>query len=113
MSNSRLLADDSDYATLQIIKVRPDGEVCPNNQSGVPDCFLGQIARVETKTTGAGGTGTWNIGQIIEIPFTEPRLDAGEGLAFQVFKNGSGVIVPHLGVVVELSPNLSLAGEVE
>jgi hypothetical protein len=113
VSNSRLLADDSDYATVQIIKVRPDGEVCPNNQSGVPDCFLGQIARVETKTTGAGGTGTWDIGQIIEIPFTEPRLDAGEGLAFQVFKNGSGVIVPHLGVVAELSPNLSLAGEVE
>lgn len=112
VSNSRLLADDINYAQIQFIKVRADGEVCPLNQSGLPDCFAGQIARIETKTTSAGGTGDWTIGQIIEIPFTEPRLDAGEGLAFTINKptdgGGTGVVVPHLGVVAELSPNLSL-----
>lgn len=115
VTNSPLEADDTDYAQIQFVKVRADQTTCPLNNQDPPleDCFAGQIARIETKTTGAGGTGSWKIGQIIEIPFTEPRLDAGEGIAFQINKVGAGVVVPHLGVVAELSPNLSLAGEVE
>lgn len=101
ITNSALTANDTDYATIQFIKVNADGT------------FGGQFARIETKTSGSGGTGDWTVGQTIEIPFTEPRLDEGEGIAFQIFKTGNGVIVPHLGVVAELSPNLSLQGAVE
>ena len=101
ITNSALTASDTDYATIQFIKVNADGT------------FGGQFARIETKTSGSGGTGDWTVGQTIEIPFTEPRLDEGEGIAFQIFKTGNGVIVPHLGVVAELSPNLSLQSEVE
>ena len=72
--------------------------------------FTGQFAKVTTKTT---GTGNWNIGQTFDVPFTKARLDPGEGIAFQIHKSGTGVIIPHLGVVAELSPNLSLAGSVE
>ena len=112
VSNSRLIANDANYAQIQFIKVRADGEVCPLNQSGLPDCFAGQIARIETKTTSAGGTGDWKIGQIIEIPFTDPRLDAGEGIAFTINKpsegGGTGVVVSRLGVVAELSASQSL-----
>jgi len=96
VTNSALTADDTNYAQIQFIKVNADGT------------FGGQFARVETKTTGSGGTGDWSIGQTIEVPFTETRLDAGEGIAFQINKAGAGVVVPHLGVVAELSPNLSL-----
>jgi hypothetical protein len=96
VTNSALTADDTNYAQIQFIKVNADGT------------FGGQFARVETKTTGSGGTGDWSIGQTIEVPFTETRLDAGEGIAFTINKIGAGVIVPHLGVVAELSPNLSL-----
>ena len=110
VTNSPLDADDTDYAQIQFIKIRADQTVCPLNSQNPPleDCFAGQIARIETKTTGAGGTGSWKIGQLIEIPFTETRLEAGEGLAFTINKVGAGVVVPHLGVVAELSPNLSL-----
>ena len=116
VTNSALVADDTNYAQIQFIKVRADQTVCPLNSQIPPaeDCFAGQIARVETKTTGAGGTGNWKIGQLIEIPFTETRLEAGEGLAFTINKPNPddnavyGVVVPHLGVVAELSPNLSL-----
>ena len=110
VTNSPLEADDTNYAQIQFIKIRADQTVCPLNSQDPPleDCFAGQIARIETKTTGAGGTGSWKIGQLIEIPFTETRLEAGEGLAFTINKVGAGVVVPHLGVVAELSPNLSL-----
>lgn len=110
VTNSPLEADDTDYAQIQFVKVRADQTTCPLNNQDPPleDCFAGQIARIETKTTGAGGTGSWKIGQLIEIPFTETRLDAGEGLAFTINKVGAGVVVPHLGVIAELSPNLSL-----
>lgn len=110
VTNSALVADDTNYAQIQFIKVRADQTVCPLNSQTPPaeDCFAGQIARIETKQIASGGTGNWKIGQIIEIPFTEPRLDAGEGLAFTINKVGTGVVVPHLGVVAELSPNLSL-----
>jgi len=100
VTNSALVANDTNYAQIQFIKVNADGT------------FGGQLARVETKTTASGGTGDWSIGNIIEVPFTETRLDAGEGIAFQINKpsdgGGTGVVVPHLGVVAELSPNLSL-----
>lgn len=100
VTNSALVANDTNYAQIQFIKVNADGT------------FGGQFARVETKTTASGGTGDWSIGNIIEVPFTETRLDAGEGIAFQINKpsegGGTGVVVPHLGVVAELSPNLSL-----
>jgi hypothetical protein len=110
VTNSALVANDTNYAQIQFIKVRADQTTCPLNSQDpqAEDCFAGQIARIETKTTGAGGTGNWKIGQIIEIPFTETRLDAGEGLAFTINKAGTGIVVPHLGVVAELSPNLSL-----
>jgi hypothetical protein len=110
VTNSALEQNDINYAQIQFIKVRADQTTCPLNSQTPPaeDCFAGQIARVETKTIASGGTGSWKIGQIIEIPFTEPRLDAGEGLAFTINKVGTGVVVPHLGVVAELSPNLSL-----
>jgi len=114
VTNSELVADDTNYAQIQFIKVRADQTTCPLNSQTPPaeDCFAGQIARIETKTIESGGTGSWKIGQIIEIPFTEPRLDAGEGLAFTINKpsegGGTGVVVPHLGVVAELSSNLSL-----
>ncbi len=101
ITNSALTADDTNYAQLQFIKINADGT------------FGGQFARVETKTAASGGTGDWTVGQTIEIPFTSPRLDEGEGIAFQINKPGLGVIVPHLGVVAELSPNLSLQGNVE
>ena len=110
VTNSPLEADDTNYAQIQFIKIRADQTVCPLNSQDPPleDCFAGQIARIETKATGAGSTGSWKIGQLIEIPFTETRLEAGEGLAFTINKVGAGVVVPHLGVVAELSPNLSL-----
>jgi hypothetical protein len=63
VTNSALTADDTNYAQIQFIKVNADGT------------FGGQFARVETKTTGSGGTGDWSIGQTIEVPFTETRLD--------------------------------------
>jgi len=116
VTNSALVADDTNYAQIQFIKVRADQTVCPLN-SQIPqaeDCFAGSVARIETKTAASGGTGNWKIGQIIEIPFTETRLEAGEGLAFTINKPNPddnavyGVVVPHLGVVAELSPNLSL-----
>jgi len=116
VTNSALVADDTNYAQIQFIKVRADQTVCPLNSQTpqAEDCFAGSVARIETKTTAAGGTGDWKIGQLIEIPFTETRLDAGEGLAFTINKPNPddnavyGVVVPHLGVVAELSPNLSL-----
>lgn len=110
VTNSPLDADDTNYAQIQFIKIRADQTTCPLNSQDPPleDCFAGQIARIETKTIASGGTGNWKIGQLIEIPFTETRLDAGEGLAFTINKVGAGVVVPHLGVVAELSPNLSL-----
>ena len=110
VTNSALEANDTNYAQIQFIKVRADQTTCPLNSQTPPaeDCFAGQIARIETKATGAGSTGSWKIGQLIEIPFTETRLEAGEGLAFTINKVGAGVVVPHLGVVAELSPNLSL-----
>ena len=115
VTNSALVANDTNYAQIQFIKVRADQTTCPLNSQTPPaeDCFAGQIARIETRATGAGSTGSWKIGQLIEITFTDPRLEAGEGLAFTINKVGAGVVVPHLGVVAELSPNLSLAGEVE
>ena len=116
VTNSALVADDTNYAQIQFIKVRADQTVCPLNSQTpqAEDCFAGSVARIETKTIAAGGTGDWKIGQLIEIPFTETRLDAGEGLAFTINKPNPddnavyGVVVPHLGVVAELSPNLSL-----
>ena len=93
VTNSPLTANDTDYARIQFLKINVGGGI---------GAVIGEVT---TQTT---GTGDWIAGDVIEVPFTTNRLNKGEGLAFRVLKVGSGVIVPHCGVVAELSPNLSL-----
>ena len=90
---SSLVANDNDYATINFIKIDPGGG------------FGASVGSITTQTTGSGD---WVAGTPIEVTIATSRLDQGEGIAVQIAKSGSGVVVPHASLMCELSPNLSV-----
>lgn len=92
MPQGSLTSNDSNYATIKVVK--GDG-------AGGAETIMASVA-----TTATGGSGTWAAGvpEVLSVSATpaNTRIARGEVLGFSIAKTGSGVVVPICSIVVEL-----------
>jgi len=80
LTDDPLTADNSNYAEIALVRVRPDGTET-------------QLARTDTRAKQSGGSGDWIAGQAIELAVSQARCDPGDRLRVDINKVGAGVVV--------------------
>lgn len=88
LPDAALVADDTNYATIQINKYDSEG----NNRT--------EIGVITTKTIGLGGSGDWDAWKPVPLAISNQPIAAGCVVTINITKTAGGVIVPAGTLVV-------------